>query len=397
MERNASALLWILGCCVLLVACGSGDGGGDSAGSGPDSGAASSNDGTKKDDPQKDEPGGADSSEPQAGDDGGGKPSPGGKADFNPPPEAIQHALKQSQDLVQSSWVAFNEGNYNKVVKRMRTALSVLERFEGIIEEPQLRFDARWLDLLARFRKNEEVDLAASVRELVADFPGRMTADQYRTIGSDLAYTQSFEQAAQILREGAGRFPAAAGELEEYATLVDRIATTLASYTGPEATIDANYRAFLERTRPKTVKKMREYALRAQSMKVHDKALLAIHDALAKLANNPAAVDASEDDTETPLSPPGDDVAARAEGTRYLLRFNAILSWVALGSFDTARADFDALAAEPGSKADWIAYLQIGMAMGEAGGSEAARSILEAGKSRFPAHSADFDRELSAL
>lgn len=291
---------------------------------------------------------------------------------FDPTKMPLSHAADQLEKAQQP----FEQKNYHKVVTRLEKALQVIDHHRDKADVSAIEFDVRWMMLLSRYRKNEELDLAAEFDELRSRFGDRLGYEHYRQIGVDLAFGANWDRSLAVLRdEKATDDPERRALLDDFASLIESVRTAVAQYDGPQAKIDANYRKFMERTRPDDPDELFQYAMRAVNMKVYDKALLALRDTRHRIA-----LDDSRQDRLTPM-----------------LRFNEVLTWCALRSFDTAAASFERYVADMGDKADWITYLQVGTSMAEHGGGEHARKVLEAGKTRFADHAADFQRELDGL
>jgi len=291
-------------------------------------------------------------------------------------------SLERGRRLVEAARKSLDAKDPHKTVKRLEAAIPILEAHAGEPAVGELRFRADWMLLVARFRKNEggvrsarpgaplPFDLASAFAEIRERHPKRLEAEHFRSVALDLAYTRRYEDAVLLLLEAAEAFPQQAASLQSLATFVGGIHEAVQRYDGPESTIDDGYRAFFERTRPQEPEELYQYALRASSMKEFPKTLLALREA-------------------------GEGLARDGPGRlAYLVDYNRVLAWATLGAAETARREFADLCRDHGNSVDWIAYLQVGQRLAQADATEAARAVLDAGKSRFPEQASHFERQL---
>lgn len=283
--------------------------------------------------------------------------------------------LSRAKELIASAGEAFAEDNHSKALRRSTNALTILEGHVGKDGVRELEFDAKWIALRSRFQQKGDVKLAEEFRALDTSYPGRLAFEDHWQTGVDLAFTEEWKESHRLLVDAAEKFTDRAERLKSFAAFVESVRAADAAYTGEAPPIDPGYESFLERSRPDHPDELFEYALRTSGMKVWDKTLIALRDARMRLADDP-----------------------NADPKRlYLITFNEVRTWISIGAYETAAAEFERLVTSHGDRIDWISWLQVGKDLVDRGAREPARRILEAGKARFKDHAARFDREIAKL
>jgi tetratricopeptide (TPR) repeat protein len=304
--------------------------------------------------------------------------TPGAAGDVDAPPDpAAQDGerLPRAQKLLARAREAFDRNNFTQGLKRADSALGLLDGASSP-EASALRLEGLHLRLRIESRLEQLDDPLARLAEIEEAAPGRLAPDDYREIASDLAFSRRFDEAREVLQHGAGRFDDAVGNpLRAHAAFLARFAEAVEGRPDAPANVDENYLRSLRRNRPGDAAGLLQYALRAMSVEIWGLALLALHDAEWALARD----------------------GAPDPGFPALVRHNEILCWIPLGRPDEALEVFRRLVREFPERVDWIAHLQVGTRMAEAGANREAREVLERGRDSFPDHADRFAEALRGL
>lgn len=295
-------------------------------------------------------------------------------ADAVPPVPEVERA----QGLLEKARASFVDQNHPKAIKQAEAAIREI----GDSSDPaagEIRFGAQILILHAKIRLQEDPDVLERLAEIESRFPDRLTAALYRETATDLAFAGDFAHAMELLARASERFGAEAEGIGRYSRNLTLLRETTHDARVVPPKVDAGFLQTTRRNRPQSSKDLVDYALRALNFGAADIALLAFWDASWRQRSEEASA------TEAGLA------------RRVLAAYNEVLAWIVLGRNDVAMQRFEQIDTEFPGRLTWIEHMQIGTKLADAGAKDAARSIFEAGKVRFPDRADRFEAAIRGL